>query len=88
MTDVFISYRKSTGREYARNIQQALENRGCGNVFFDYESLRDGKFNEKIIDAINESKNFVLVLSKGALDRCVEEGDWVKTEIETAIKVH
>lgn len=86
MTDVFISYRKSTGREYARNIQQALENRGCGNVFFDYDSLREGKFNEKIIDAINESKNFVLVLSKGALDRCVEEGDWVTKEIETAIK--
>lgn len=86
MTDVFISYRKSTGREYARNIQQALENRGCGNVFFDYESLREGKFNEKIINAINESKNFVLVLSKGALDRCIEEGDWVTKEIETAIK--
>ncbi len=86
MTDVFISYRKKTGREYARNIMQALKNRGCGNVFFDYDSLREGKFNDKIIDAIKESKNFILVLSKNALDRCVEEGDWVTKEVETAIK--
>ena len=41
--DVFISYRRETGADDARLLQQALKARGY-NVFFDYDSLRDGKF--------------------------------------------
>ena len=51
--DIFISYRRADGREYARNIQLGLQQRGSSfNVFFDYESVRAGKFNLQIIDAI------------------------------------
>ena len=45
--DVFISYRRETGANDARLLQQALKARGY-TVFFDYDSLRDGKFDKKI----------------------------------------
>jgi hypothetical protein len=83
--DVFISYRRATGVNDARLLQQALQTRGY-NVFFDYNSLRDGKFDDRILRAIEEAKVFVLVLTEGALDKCSEDGDWVRNEIEHAIK--
>lgn len=55
--DVFVSYRRVDGRDHARNIQLGLQQRGSSlNVFFDYESIREGKFNLQIIDAIYSSK--------------------------------
>ena len=85
--DIFISYRRIGGRDIARTIQQALIGLGFNReaIFFDYNSLRDGVFNEKIVDAINECNDFVLVLSKGSMDRCANDGDWVAREILTAI---
>ena len=82
--DVFISYRRETGADDARLLQQALKARGY-NVFFDYDSLRDGKFDEKIFEAIDEAPVFVLLLTERALDRCVNADDWVRLEIERAI---
>ena len=82
--DVFISYRRETGADDARLLQQALKARGY-NVFFDYDSLRDGKFDEKIFEAIDEAPVFVLMLTERALDRCVNADDWVRLEIERAI---
>lgn len=81
--DVFISYRRQGGRDCARLLQQALERRGY-KCFFDYDSLQDGVFNKAIYGAIESAPNFVLILSEGALDRCKNEGDWVRTEIELA----
>ena len=82
--DVFISYRRSTGADDARLLQQALKARGY-EVFFDYDSLRDGQFDEKILAAVDEAPVFVLMMTEGALDRCAEKGDWVRTEIERAL---
>ena len=82
--DVFISYRRETGANDARLLQQALKARGYG-VFFDYDSLRDGKFDESIFTAIDEAPVFVLMLTERALDRCTNAGDWVRLEIERAI---
>jgi len=81
--DVFISYRRETGADDARLLQQALRARGY-NVFFDYDSLRDGKFDKKIFEAIDEAPVFVLMLTERSLDRCVNENDWVRLEIERA----
>ena len=83
--DVFISYRRKTGVDDARLLQQALKARGY-NVFFDYDSLRDGQFDERIFEAIDNAPIFILMLSEGALDNCVDEGDWVRMEIEHAIQ--
>ena len=82
--DVFISYRREGGDKYARTIQQALKNQY--RVFLDYDELKDGVFDQRIIDAISESPVFLLILSKGALDRCVNENDWVRQEILHAVK--
>jgi len=82
--DVFISYRRKTGVNDARLLQQALKARGY-NVFFDYDSLRVGKFDEKIFEAIEEASVFILMLTEGALDGCANEEDWVRAEIECAI---
>lgn len=84
--DIFISYRRVDGRDYARNIMQALKIVGYPKVFFDYNSLRDGVFNTQILDAIYSCKDFVLVISPLALKNCAREGDWVAKEIRTAIK--
>jgi hypothetical protein len=83
-TEIFISYRRDGGVDYARMIFLELKGRGY-ETFFDYNSLRDGRFNEGILNAIDECRYFILVLSDGALDRCVNEDDWVRHEIERAI---
>lgn len=83
-TDIFISYRRSDGRDIARTVQLALKSAGAGEVFFDYSSLRDGVFNEKIYQAIDECRVFVLVLSPESLTRCAVPGDWVAIEIDRA----
>ena len=82
--DVFISYRRATGVDDARLLQQALKARGY-KVFFDYDSLRNGKFDEKIFLAIDEAPVFVLMMTESSLDKCSIEGDWVRLEIERAL---
>ena len=83
--DVFISYRRATGTNDARLLEQALKVRGF-NVFFDYDSLRNGKFDEHIYKAIEDAPVFILIMTTGCLDDCINEGDWVRLEIEHALK--
>ena len=85
-TDIFISYRRVDGREHARTIQLALGKEGFQNVFFDYDSMRDGMFNDQILTAISHCKDFILILSPQSMIRCANEGDWVAREIQAAIE--
>ena len=85
MYDIFISYRRDGSFEMARLLYDHLRMRGL-NVFFDLQELRSGKFNVKLYSAIDESSNFLLVLPQGGLDRCVNEDDWLRMEIEYAIE--
>lgn len=82
--DVFISYRRDGGSFAAKNIQGYLQEHGY-RVFFDMDSLRAGVFSEKILDVIEECQDFILILSPHALDRCANEGDWVRRELSHAI---
>ena len=82
--NVFISYRRDGGVDDARLVQQALKNRGFA-CFFDYSSIRSGKFNEAIDGAIRDADNFVLIVTDGAFDRCADEDDWVRREIRQAL---
>lgn len=82
--DIFISYRRDGGAQYARILQLELEKRGY-RVFLDYEELTDGVFGDNIKDAIHEAPIFMMVLSAHYLDRCKNEGDWVREEIMLAI---
>lgn len=50
------------------------------SVFIDVEKLEAGKFEDKLIQSVMDARNFVLVLSPGALDKCMLDHDckdWV-----------
>lgn len=85
MYDVFISYRRDGGFEMARLLYEHLKSVGL-NPFFDLEELLSGQFNVKLYKAIEDSANFLLVLPPRSLDRCAKEDDWLRLEIEHAIK--
>ena len=91
--DIFISYRrkdengKEWGTSVARNILQALEDRGYkGRVFFDHNKIGPEDFEKKILGAIRQAKVFLCILTTNAMDKCVNEGDWVRREICQAIE--
>lgn len=85
--DIFISYRRIGGAQYARILQLMLSQRGY-KVFLDYDELTDGKFGEHIQEAIKSAPIFMLVLSKESLERCKNEDDWVRREIQLAISLN
>lgn len=50
------------------------------SVFIDVEKLEAGKFEDKLIQSVLRARNFVLVLSPNALDKCMADPeckDWV-----------
>lgn len=82
--DIFISYRRDGGEQTARLIFEHLTQ--CRySVFLDREELRSSEFNKQLYKRIEECKDFILVLSPNALDRCKNEGDWVRCEIAHAL---
>lgn len=83
--DVFISYRHATGFYMAEVIYTRLVYTGY-SVFMD-KTMDSGRFEEKIHDAIQKSKNFVLVLFPGDLDRFDDPSDWLRKETEWALSV-
>ena len=84
--DIFISYRrKGSGAGVAGELQSKLESRGY-KVFLDVDNIGSGAFPEQIDRAIQGCNDFLLILSPGMLDRCVDEEDWVRHEIELAEK--
>ncbi len=84
--DIFISYRRKDGIHVAHHLYDRLKERGL-SCYFDLENDRSGNFDEALYEAIAESKNFVLVLNKGSLVRCLDENDWVRKEILKAIEL-
>ena len=85
LKDVFLSYRREGADSLAQLLYTRLTNDGY-RVFLDVESLRSGKFNEKLYLQIESCKDFVLILPPHGLDRCENSDDWVRLEIEHAIK--
>lgn len=83
--DIFISYRREGGNHTARTIKTELERRGY-SVFLDFDELTDGVFDTRVLDAISSAPIFMIILSPHALDRCINENDWVRKEIEFAVK--
>uniref|UniRef100_A0A8C7UMR8 NAD(+) hydrolase SARM1 n=1 Tax=Oncorhynchus mykiss TaxID=8022 RepID=A0A8C7UMR8_ONCMY len=85
--DVFISYRRTTGSQLASLLKVHLQVRGF-SVFIDVEKLEAGKFADKLIQSVQRARNFILVLSANALDKCMGDTgmkDWVHKEIVTAL---
>jgi formylglycine-generating enzyme required for sulfatase activity len=90
--DIFLSYRREDADGHsnvatARTFKLEFE-RHEYNVFFDYSECTDEHFSDKILPAIRTCRYFVLVLTKGCLERCKEKGDWLRREIEEALTFH
>jgi hypothetical protein len=81
---VFVSYRRSASRHLARSITLDLRAHGY-DVFFDVDTLDNGAFDQLVLREISRRAHFVLVLSRGALERCAEPDDWLRREIEEAL---
>jgi len=75
--DIFISYRREGGIDKARTVVAELQKRGYNSIFFDQDSLKDGRFDTRIEDAIRNCKDYILLLSKGSMARCCDKNDWV-----------
>ncbi len=82
--DVFISYRRDTDAQTARLIRAELQRRRF-RVFLDVDDLRPGHFDEALLDRIEEAPSFLVILSKGSLDRCASPDDWLRREIVWAL---
>lgn len=82
---VFISYRREGGGEIARLVRAALQHRGY-DVFLDVEDLKRGPFNTALLEVIAHAEDFLLVLTRGCLDRCACATDWLRLEVAHAIE--
>ena len=83
--DIFISYRRDNGEDKARILNQFLSTVGY-RVFFDHESGMTGEFETEILAAVEIAPVFLMLLTPNCLDRCKDEGDWVRRELERATK--
>ncbi|XP_071546760.1 NAD(+) hydrolase sarm1 isoform X13 [Panulirus ornatus] len=86
--DVFISYRRSNGSQLASLLKVHMQLKDF-SVFIDVERLEAGKFDNNLLNSIRQAKNFLLVLTPNALDRCIgdtECKDWVHREIVEALQ--
>ena len=85
--DVYICYRWVGGSQLASLIKVHLEVQGI-SVFMDVFGLGGGNFEDALSSILNRTKNVVLILSPGSLDRCkgdVRIQDWLHREIVCAI---
>lgn len=80
---VFISYRR-TNLPWALVVYQNLTTQGY-DVFFDYESIASGDFEQIILGNIRARAHFLVILTPSALERCNNPDDWLRREIETAL---
>ena len=81
---VFISYRH-TNASWALAIYQNLTHNAY-DVFYDFNGIASGDFESVILENIKARAHFILLLTPSALERCDEPGDWLRREIETALK--
>lgn len=85
MFDTFISYRRSGGGAVAARVYDYLRLKGY-NPFYDIDKMSSGRFDEQLKANLRSAENYILILSKGALDRCSNDEDWVYREIILAIE--
>lgn len=81
--DAFISYKHQSGFYMAQVIYDKLIQNGY-SVFMD-KHLKRGEFEQQIKDAVERTRNFILVLFPGDLDHSNDENDWLRKEAEWAV---
>lgn len=96
LTPVFISYRREDSASEARYLNQLLRSKLDENsVFFDVSSINPGEtWPNKLRENLKNSKTFIVVIGPNWLKiadkwgrrRLDSEEDWVRNEIELALK--
>lgn len=81
----FISYRRTHGAELARLIRSELEKRGIA-TFLDVENLGAHHFDKNLLHTIQNTPNFILILTPNSLERCSSSDDWLLQEIVCALE--
>ncbi len=84
--DIFISYKANDEAElFAKDLSKALEALNY-SVYFNPEEKRSEDFTEKIRIAVENCKDFILIVSSKCLDalKSGNENDWVRFELLTA----
>jgi TPR repeat protein len=82
---IFLSYRREDGKDLARTIKETLTGKGY-RVFLDMDELQDGVFDERILAAIDAAPIYMLLMTAHCFDRCHNTDDWVRQELEYAIR--
>ena len=87
--DVFISYRRQGGAVKAELTKDELAKRGFrdSRMFLDTRSLTSGNYLKTILDAIEGSRNIVVIVTKDCLKNLPTDSTWIR-EIEYAIELH
>jgi len=83
---VFISYRRDKSKHLARSIYMDLTHHGW-DVFLDVTTIDSGNFDQIILNQIGARAHFILLISPGSMERCVNAGDWLLREIEEAVRL-
>ena len=87
--DVFISYRRQGGAVKAELTKDELCKRGFreSRMFLDTRSLTSGNYLKTILNAIANSRNIVVIVTKDCFKSLPTDSTWVR-EIEYAIELH
>lgn len=87
--DIFISYRRQGGSERAELLKAVFEKNGypSDRIFMDTHTLKGGDFTQRMKDAIGESLNFIVLITKGCFDD-IKDGDYFVYEISEAIRLN
>lgn len=85
MYDVFISYRRDTGKDLASSFVHLIENNGF-YPYFDINDYSTGEFRENIKQAIKNSKLFLLLITEGSIERFQNPKDISRLEVEYAFE--
>lgn len=89
--DVFISYRRDGGFETAKHLNDLLVRDGY-SVSFDIDTLREGNFDNTLLERIEQCSDFLLIVNKDAFARMLDldshpEEDWLRRELAYALQL-
>ena len=85
--DVFITYRRSDGLNYAQLLYQALDKRGY-KCFLDVRDQQDDEYEERIMAALHNAPNYIFLMTDGSLQRLSEDENSVYNEVHEALGLH
>ena len=80
---IFISYRRKGGIEFASHLKDSLDE--DYDVFFDIDSMRNGRFNEQLYDHIDQADDVIVICSPNCFQPKNAQTDWMSLEIRRAL---